>query len=218
MLGNPDINRSTFCFTGAFTANARTMIMQPRLDGSKLALSVQTASGGSATTVAIAGNPWTNNQFRGYIVKILTGVGAEVGNVRFIKSNTTNTLTIHAAADGAVDFLAAVGAGATFEIYTPSTTKAVITGGQVTAGGAAGFVTIISHGWQAGDTAVTTNTMWRGDVVGTPTLVLPMPIGGRIISVPSGQLMLSSSIASLTGGFAVTGYFLHNSEYGMVTS
>jgi hypothetical protein len=54
-----------------------------------------TASGTqTATTLAVAGTPWTTNQWAGYWVTLTGGTGAD--QVRLIISNTSNTLTVDA--------------------------------------------------------------------------------------------------------------------------
>lgn len=71
-----------------------------------------TATGGTATTLTDAANPWNGVDLTGKMVKITSGTGA--GQVRFIESNTANTLTT-----AKVPWTTVPDATSQYEIYDP---------------------------------------------------------------------------------------------------
>lgn len=61
-----------------------------------------TATGGSTTTVVKTGAGWTVNAFAGAFVRMLTGTAGNIGQVREVLSNTSDTLTVGGAFPSAV--------------------------------------------------------------------------------------------------------------------
>jgi hypothetical protein len=77
-------------------------------------------TGSTATTLVVAGTPWTANSFIGKKVKLLTAPSSSptlVGAVRWISSNTTNTLTVTPSWDYTATGTNFPLSGDTYEIY-----------------------------------------------------------------------------------------------------
>jgi hypothetical protein len=73
-------------------------------------LTTGAATGGTTTTLVLTGAGWTVNQFAGAYTRMLDGTAGNIGQVRKVASNTSDTLTFSSA------FPSAVASGDDFEI------------------------------------------------------------------------------------------------------
>jgi hypothetical protein len=84
------IDRVTGWYSADWTTTAPTEFAISQIP--QAAGTTGTASGGSASTLAVSGTPWTTDQWAGWYVKITSGTGA--GSWAAITSNTPNTVVV----------------------------------------------------------------------------------------------------------------------------